>query len=162
MNYISIDESSTDEIISNIESPAFGFDKKLIIVKDSGLFKKDGRKKQGSPIQEALATYIDENKKIIDEMVVLVFCEKEIDKNNVYSAIEKNGTIVECAALKPNQIIGNLKKICSMYKVTLPDDVANYFLEIAGTSMSELINEIRKLIEYEGEGGTITKEDIDN
>ncbi len=162
MNYINIDESSTSEIIANIESPAFGFDKKLIIVKDSGLFKKDGRKKQGTPVQENLATYINENKDIIDDMVTLVFCEKEIDKNNVYAAIEKNGIIVECSPLKPNQIIGNLKKICSMYKVTLSDDVANYFLEIAGTNMQELINEIRKLIEYEGEGGTITKNDIDN
>ncbi len=162
MNYIQIDESSTTDIISNIESPAFGFDKKLIIVKNSGLFKKDGRKKVGSPIQEAIATYINENKEILDEMVVLVFCEKEVDKNNVFSAIEKNGTIVECELLKSSEIIANLKKICQMYKVNLSDSVANYFLEIAGTSMQELINEIRKLIEYEGEGGTITKEDIDN
>lgn len=162
MNYIQIDEESTSDIISNIESPAFGFDKKLIIVKNSGLFKKDGRKKVGSPIQESIAKYINENKDIINEMVTIVFCEKEVDKNNVYSAIEKNGEIVECSPLKPNQIISNLKKICLMYKVNLPDDVANYFLEIAGTSMQELINEIRKLIEYAGEGGTITKNDVDN
>jgi len=162
MNYIQIDETSTQDIISNIESPSFGFDKKLIIVKNSGLFKKDGRKKVGSPIQESIAQYINENKSIIEEMVTIIFCEKEVDKNNVYQAIEKQGEIVECAVLKSNQIVSNLKKICSMYKVNLSDDVANYFLEIAGTSMQELINEIRKLIEYEGEGGTITKDDIDN
>ena len=162
MNFIQIDEESVGDIIENIESPAFGFDKKLIIVRNSGLFKKDGRKKAGSPIQEKLAAYINENKSIIEDMVTIVFCEKEADKNNVFSAIEKNGTIVECSGLKPNQIISNLKKIAGMYKVNLPDDVANYFIEIAGTSMQELINEIRKLIEYAGEGGTITKTDVDN
>lgn len=162
MNYIQIDEESTSDIIANIESPAFGFEKKLIIVKNSGLLKKDGRKKSGSPIQEAIATYINKNKDVIDDMVTLVFCERDVDKNSVYSAIEKNGEIIECSLLKPNQIIANLKKICQMYKVNLPDDIANYFLETAGTSMQELINELRKLIEYEGEGGTITKDDIDN
>ena len=162
MNFIQIDEESVSDIIENIESPAFGFDKKLIIVRNSGLFKKDGRKKAGSPIQEKIATYINENKSIIEDMVTIVFCEKEADKNNVFTAIEKNGIVVECSGLKPNQIISNLKKIAGMYKVNLPDDVANYFIEIAGTSMQELINEIRKLIEYAGEGGTITKIDVDN
>ena len=162
MNFIQIDEESVNDIIENIESPAFGFDRKLIIVRNSGLFKKDGRKKAGSPIQEKIATYINENKSIIEDMVTIVFCEKEADKNNVFTAIEKNGIVVECSGLKPNQIISNLKKIAGMYKVNLPDDVANYFLEIAGTSMQELINEIRKLIEYAGEGGTITKTDVDN
>ena len=162
MNYIQIDEASTSDIIPNIESPAFGFDKKLIIVKNSGLFKKDGRKKVGTPIQEAIASYINENKMILDDMVTLVFCEIEVDKNSVYQAIEKNGEIIQCELLKAPQIIANLKKICNMYKVNLENDVANYFLEIAGTSMGELINEIRKLIEYVGEGGNITKTDIDN
>ena len=35
INYIIIDESLVDDLIYNIESPAFGFDKKLIIVKNS-------------------------------------------------------------------------------------------------------------------------------
>ena len=61
INYIMIDESNVDNIISDIEMPAFGYDKKLIIVKNSGLFKKDGRKKAGSPIQEKIAEYIKEN-----------------------------------------------------------------------------------------------------
>jgi DNA polymerase-3 subunit delta len=162
MNYIQIDENSTSDIISNIESPAFGYDKKLIIVKDSGLFKKDGRKKQGTPVQESIAKFINDNYSIIQDMVVLVFCEKDVDKNSVFTAIEKNGNICNCEVLKPQQIINNLKKICQMYKVSLDDETAKYFLEIAGTSMQELINEIRKLIEYTGEGGKITKDTIDN
>ena len=45
INYIVIDENSIDSLISNIEMPSFGYDKKLIIVKNSGLFKKDGRRR---------------------------------------------------------------------------------------------------------------------
>ena len=40
VNYIQIDESNVSNIISDIETPAFGFEKKLIIAKDTGLFKK--------------------------------------------------------------------------------------------------------------------------
>ena len=36
-----------------------------------------------------------------------------------------------------------------------------YFIETCGTNMLNLINEIRKLIEYTGENGTITKKTID-
>ena len=32
------------EIISDLETPSFGFDKKLIVAKNTGLFKKEGRK----------------------------------------------------------------------------------------------------------------------
>lgn len=41
INYIEISENNIIDIISNLETPPFGFDKKLIIVKNSGLFKKD-------------------------------------------------------------------------------------------------------------------------
>ena len=58
INYIIIDETNLDNLISDIEMPAFGYDKKLIIVKNSGLFKKDGRKKSGSPMQDKIADYI--------------------------------------------------------------------------------------------------------
>ena len=37
----------------------------------------------------------------------------------------------------------------------------NYFIESCGTSLSDLINEIRKQIEYVGPNGTITKQTID-
>ena len=45
INYIEIDETSLNEIISDIETPPFGFEKKLIIAKNTGLFKKESKKK---------------------------------------------------------------------------------------------------------------------
>ena len=38
INYIQIDDTNIDSLISDIETPSFGYDKKLIIVKNSGLF----------------------------------------------------------------------------------------------------------------------------
>ena len=41
INYIQINETNVNNLISDIETPAFGYDKKLIVIKNSGLFKKE-------------------------------------------------------------------------------------------------------------------------
>jgi len=161
INYVIIDDSLLDDLIYNIESPAFGFDKKLIIVKDSGLFKKDGRKKNGTPIQEKVAKYINENMDLIDESVNIIFIENEADKNNVFEAVNKNGVVCKFDELNQMQLIKRLKQICNAYKVNATDNVLSYLIECSGTNMQFLINEIRKLIEYAGENGTIEKDNVD-
>ena len=158
INYVIIDEALIDDLIYNIESPAFGYDNKLIIVKNSGLFKKDGRKKLGSPIQEKIASYINENT-LTD--VVVVFIEDSVDKNNVFDAISKKGIVVEFAELNESTLIKKLKQIANLYKVNISDQDLKYFIEVSGTNMQFLINEIRKLIEFAGPNGTITKNSID-
>ena len=46
INYIQIDETNLDTLIDDINMPAFGYDKKLIIVKNSGLCLEKKRRKQ--------------------------------------------------------------------------------------------------------------------
>lgn len=162
INYIVLDDSNLDDLIPNIEMPAFGYDKKLIIVKNSSLFKKDGRKKAPTEIQERIGNYISDNLSIINEGVVLVFIQNEADKNSVYDLVERVGIVCQVDLLKPNQLVQRLKKICTMYKVNISDSTLNYLIEVSGTSLQDLINEIRKLIEYVGEGGTITEKDVDS
>ncbi len=156
INYILIDETNLDNLISDIEMPAFGFDKKLIIVKNSGLFKKDGRKKSGSPMQDKMADYIKNNMDVIEESVVLVFVEQEVDKNVVFEEVSKKGIVCNIEELKPTQLVKKLKQICNLYKVNVEESTLNYLIENSGTNLQHLINEIRKLIEYAGENGTIT------
>ena len=131
INYILIDENSVDELIYDIESPAFGFDKKLIIVKNSGLFKKDGRKKSGTPLQNKICNYINENIDTINESVCLVFIENEADKNDVYSAIEKNGIVCDFEELTEANLIKRLKQIASLYKVNAPENVLSYLIQVS-------------------------------
>ena len=164
INYILIDEQNIQEIISDIETPSFGFEKKLIIARNTELFKKEGKKKTSdiSKIKDKLTQYIDENIKIIDESVVLVFVEDEVDnKSEIYKTIDKNGVVCKFDFQKPIQIEQRIKVICNGYKVNIDSQTIKYFIECCGTNMQDLINEIRKLIEYAGENGTIKKEDID-
>ena len=164
INFIQIDQANVDSLITEIQTPAFGYEKKLIIVKNSGLFKKvkTGTKKKTANIslETKIADYIEENKKIINDSAILVFIETEIEKNNLAKTIEKNGVVCNFERLKPAQISSRLKAICSAYKVKIDNSTMEIFIQTCGTNMQVLINEIRKLIEYAGENGTITKEAI--
>ena len=164
INDIKLDEGNVGEIISDIETPAFGFEKKIIVVRNSGLFKKEAKRKtasSNSELSKKLSEYIKENAKVISDAVVLVFVEEEAEKNGLYKVIDSNGIICEFQELKPIQIIARIKIICNAYKIKVEDSTLQYFIECCGTNMQELINEIRKLIEYVGEGNKISKNDID-
>lgn len=161
INYVIIEDTNIQDLTFNIEVPAFGYDKKLIIVKNSGLFKKDGRKKSLTPVQQEVKDYFSENISLIKDMAIIVFVEDVVDKNEVFEEISKIGIVCNISELKPNQLIVKLKSICNMYKVKCDDSTLNYLLETSGTNLQVLINEIRKLIEYAGEGGTITRDAVD-
>jgi len=164
INYIIIDETNLEEIISNIESPAFAYEKKLIIVKNSLLFKKEGkgRQKNLANIKDNLNEYLNNNLDIIHETAVIVFVEQEIDRTlKLTKLLEKVGTVCNFEKQKPEQIVKRLKTICNAYKVNVNEKELRYLIELCGTNMQVLINEIRKLIEYAGENGEITKEAID-
>ncbi len=163
INYIQIDENNIQEIIPNIETPAFGFEKKLIIIKNTGLLLKDGKKKNVKLAEqrEKISNYINNNINYIQETLVIVFIEENADKNDLFKTLEKHGIICNFEKLKLPQLVKRIRAICSAYKVKMDDTVAKYFIECCGTNMQELINEVRKLIEYSGENGEITKESID-
>ena len=163
INFITIDETNVNELIADIETPSFGYEKKLIIVKNSGLLKKEGKRKnvELAKLKEKLNTYIKENIETIKTSVVLVFVEEDVQKQDLVSTIEKYGVVVKFDYQKQVQLEKRIKAICNGYKVNISQDTIKYFIECCGTNMQELINEIRKLIEYAGENGTIEKVDVD-
>ena len=164
INFISIDETNVNQLIADIETPAFGYEKKLIIARNTGLFKKEGRRKNAelNKLKEKISSYLQENIKIIEKSVVLVFIEEEADsKQELYKIIDKLGIACKFDFQKPIQIEKRIKVICNSYKVQIDNNTLRYFIECCGTNMQDLINEIRKLIEYAGENGKIEKEDID-
>ena len=163
INYVQIDETNISTIISEIETPSFGYNKKLIIAKNTGLLKKESKRKNNelANIKENLCKYLSENLNLIKESIVLIIIEEEAEKQDLYNIIDKNGVICKFDYQKPAQLIARLKSICNMYKVEIENYTLQYFIESCGTNMEELINEIRKLIEYAGEGGKVEKEDID-
>ena len=52
INYISLDETNINSLISDLETPAFGYDRKIIVAKDTGLFKKEKRTSKHTTTKE--------------------------------------------------------------------------------------------------------------
>lgn len=153
VNYIQIDESNVSNIISDIETPAFGFEKKLIIAKDTGLFKKK------NTTSERITEYLKETE-IPD--VELIFIEKDIEKNSLFNLVQKIGKVEEFKEQKLPQLISKVVNLAKAYDIIIKENVAQYFIECVGTNMSDIVNELRKLIEYVGKGNEITRDAIDN
>jgi len=163
INYIQIDETNVEELISDLETPAFGYEKKLVIVKNSGLLRKEGKRENAKlkELKEKVVKYFTDNIEDIKEYNIVIFIEEEIEKNNLYKLLEKQGKVCGFEKQTPSQIGSRLKAIFNAYKVNIDDKTLKYLIECCGISMQELINESRKLIEYAGENGTVKKEDID-
>ncbi len=157
INYISIDENSIGSLISDLETPAFGYEKKLIIARNTGIFKKTNKE-----LAEKIADFINENEESIKESIILVFVEEEVEKNSLFKTIEKNGSITQFSKLKPIEAEKKIKAICNAYHVNIDGSTLKYFIEVCGTDMQNLINEIRKQIEFAKTNGTITKKSIDD
>lgn len=164
INFISIDDTNVQELISDIETPAFGYEKKLIIARNTNILKREGKRKctELVKIREKLDDYIKENEDIIKQTVILVFIEEDVDSRfALYKTLDKIGTVCKVDFQKPIQLEKRMLSICNSYQVKIDNSTMKYFVETCGTNMQELINEIRKLIEYAGKDGTIKKEDID-
>lgn len=156
INYIQIDESNVNNVISDIETPAFGYEKKMIIVKNANLMQKK------NAISDKLSEYLNDADKQILDSIELIIIEDSVEKNVLFNTISKIGMIKEFNEQKISQLITKVKSISAAYGVQIQENVAQYFIECTGTNMEDIINEIRKLIEYAGKGGTIKKEDIDS
>ena len=164
INYIKIDETNINQLISNIETPCFGFDRKLIMVKEANIFKKEGKRKNTatSAISDKIAEYISNNIDNVKQDNVIVFVETEVEKNKLFKVIEEFGKVVNFEPEKLPSLIKRIRAISSAYKVEISDYDAQYLVECCGTNLQDIINELRKLIEYAGQGGKITKQDIDS
>ena len=119
------------------------------------------KKKPEDIIRDKIVDYISENIDVIKNSIVLVFVEETVEKNSLFEIIDKYGITCNYEYQKQNQIIQRLKAITNAYKVDVKPYTLAYLVECCGTDMQELINEIRKLIEYKGSGNTIEKQDID-
>lgn len=163
INYIKIDDTNVDKMIFELETPAFGFEKKLVVARNTGLFKKEGKKKTSvnSELINKIAQYLEKNINELENSTVIVFVEEETEKNELYKVIEKIGLVCNFESLKLPQVSTRIKAICNAYKVNIDDATLKYFIENVGLDMQNVINEIRKLIEFAGPNGTIKKEDID-
>lgn len=136
-------------LIDQAETLPFFADRRLIIIENSGLFKSEG---------EELAEYLKE----APTSTYFVISEAEVDKRSkLYKTCTSIGMAVEMKS--PDEM--TLKKWVNKLftdagKKMTERDIA-YFLEMTGEDMTNIKNEVEKLICYAGDKDIITAADAD-
>lgn len=136
-------------LIDQAETLPFFATRRLIVIENSGLFKSDG---------EELAEYLKE----APESTFFVISENEVDKRSkLFKTCSSLGLAVEMKS--PDEM--TLKKWVNKQfaengkKMTERD--IEYFLELTGEDMTNIKNEVDKLISFVGDKEVITAKDAD-
>ena len=142
-------EAAEADIISQAETLPFFAGRRVILVEDSGFFKNK---------TDDMAAYLEQ----LPEYLVLIFSEKEADRRTrTFKAMQKHGHVTEFAVQTEDMLIRwiltRLKK--EGKKITSAD--MQRFLASAGTDMTNIDNELRKLLAYCADKDVITGTDIE-
>lgn len=147
------DKIEVSKIIDNCETLPVFSEKKLVLIKKSGFFKGEGNKED----LEKLVNYF----KDLPSFLCLIFYEDNVDKRlRPYKTINKEGLVVEFPYQKPADLARWVIKVLKSYDKEISMDTASAFVERTGEEMTEILNEIEKLVAYSGERKTIEMKDI--
>jgi DNA polymerase-3 subunit delta len=145
--------ATASAIIDAAETFPFLNDKRLITIKNSGLFQKGGLKDD----IEKLKAYMAD----LPETSCLLFMEDKVEKTSaLYKAVGKYGQAVEFKKLSERELAAWIKKICKDNGMEMDAEVSGLFLQTVGSDMENIEGELMKLIAYKGEEKMISAEDI--
>lgn len=169
MNYTLLDgKVSVNDIISNCCNMPFFSEKKVVLVKNSGLFKPTKKEAEEKPSKasksakkatptEELMDFLKE----IPEHACLVFYEAEVDKRlKLLDVLKKQGVVVEFELQKPAELVKWVVKFFKSEKKEIMQETAAYFVENSEQTMTEMMNEMKKLLLFCNLKETISLEDI--
>lgn len=144
------DKISINSIVDNCETlPAFS-ERKVVIVKNSGFFKAKKRVDI-----ENLAEYFNN----IPDHTCLVFYEEEVDKRmKIAKSVRKNGLVVEFGFQKPAELVKWVTKVFKLNGKEIDVHGASWLVDNCGHGMTDILNEIKKVLAYLQESRKVTVE----
>ena len=150
MNFSAYEGAGIDQkaIVDLAETMPFLAERRVILIENSGIFKKDG---------EVLAEYLP----TVSESTYFIFVEAEVDKRSkIYKALCKVGRAIEFKTQTDELIArwvgGRIKK--EGKKIT--QSAYNLFISKTGNDMENIDKEIEKLVCYCLDKETIEEEDV--
>ncbi len=153
-NLLSIKNEKPDlaAVHSFLESPPFASESKLLMIKNSGIFKAAA---------EDQKTFWTQAFSSLPDYLCIVFCEEQVDKRSVlYKAADKHGTAVQFDLQDTDAICSFVLLEAKKMGKTLQRETALYLIERCGDSLEAVTSELDKLISY-CDGPEITRSAVD-
>ncbi len=151
MNYTYYEGKDFDlpELIGMAETLPFFAERRLIVVENSGLFKREAGE---------LADYLDR----MPETTHLVFSEEEVDKRNkLYKKVVKLGHAAECKRQGAAELKRWAARGLAQFGKKIQESTLELFLTKTGDDMENIHRELEKLVGYVGEQEVVTREDVE-
>ena len=148
VNRFSEKEAEIPAIIEAAETMPFFAEYRLVVVENSGLFKREA---------DRLVEYLDN----VPETAVIVFVESQMDKRSrLYKKVNSVGCAVEMTKQSEKELQTWVLRILKQEGKQISGRAMELFLEMAGDSMENIRMELEKLISYMGEREGIMPEDV--
>lgn len=139
---------NSEELISLADTLPFLAEKRLIVVKDSGFFKKT---------DERLAEYV----KNVPSETVIVFVEDEVDKRGkMYKAVNASGYAAEMKTPEERELRQWVAAQLKKYGKKVRQSTVEAFIGRVGTDMQTMSSELDKVVSYVGEREIVEDSDI--
>ena len=151
MNYHHFEgkDAEPKAIMEAADTMPFFADYRLIVIEDSGLFKKEA---------DALVKYIPN----MPETTILIFVESQMDKRSkLYKAVNAKGYVVELKRQEPAYIEKWILSILKKEGRQITRNTMTHFLERTGNDMDLIRSELDKLLAYTDGRDVITTQDVD-
>ena len=140
---------SASDVISQAQTLPFFAERRIVVVRYSGFFKKNA---------DELADFIGE----APDTTTFIFVEDEADARlKLYKQIAKHGLCVEFTTQSDRYLLQNIGAYLKKNNKRMSEDDARYMLDVIGNDMGRLMSELEKLISYALEKEVVTREDID-
>lgn len=147
-NYFEGNNFQLQSVLDLGETLPFFSENRVLVLENSGLFKKTPEDVEKRLEQFPESTYV-------------IFVEKEVDKRNrLYKWIGKHGYASEMNTPDEKLLITWVKGLCKAEGKQIEDAAIFYFVEHMGTDMLLLKNELEKLFCYRYDSKIITVEQI--
>ena len=148
---ISDGKTPVSEISDYIETYPMMSDKKILILRDTGILKS---------ANEEIKNFWTETLSDIPDYIIIIFSETEVDKRSViYKAINKVGAVAEFKHLSAADAVTRIERQALSAKKKITKENAQYLVEICPEGLESLKNETDKLFSFCDE--EITRSDID-
>lgn len=150
MNYSHFEGNGIDprKVSDVVQTLPFFSDKRVIIIENSGFFKNQNE------LSELIAGAPD--------TTIIIFVETEIDKRSkLFKMVRDAGTVSEMNGLDEQNLKLFVTSLLEQEKKKITESVIIYLIDKTGSDMTNICNEVEKIINYTFGRDVITTEDID-